>query len=877
MSIVARFTASDFYVDDGHMPIPINHSPMKRIILALFLIQSLAASAQYDPALKLWYNNPATIWEEALPLGNGKTGAMVFGGVQKARFQLNDNTLWSGFPDPGNNPNGPTVLPQVREAVFAGDYEKAAALWKKMQGPYSARYLPLGDLWLSFNFKDSIAEKYYRDLDLNNAIATVRYTKDGVEYTFETFTSFPAKAMVVRITANKKNALSFAAGLTSKLHFSTASTGGNMLVLKGKAPKFVANRPYEPKQVEYDTDEKGEGMNFEIQVKVQTEGGTVNAAGDQLNVSNATSVTIYLTEATSFNGFNKSPGLQGKNPTIEAMANMGKVSSIPYDLLKKAHIADYQALFNRVRLDLGQDAEALKLPTDQRLKEFNKRGGDNPLVSLYYQFGRYLMIAASRPGSRPTNLQGIWNDHVQPPWGSNYTTNINTEMNYWLAENTNLSECHQPLFAFMKELAVNGAVTAKVNYNIDEGWVVHHNSDLWAKTSPPGGWDWDEKGMPRWSCWPMAGVWFSTHLWEHYLFTGDLKFLREQAYPLMKGAAQFQLHWLIKDPVSGYLVTNPSTSPENTLKKDGKEYQVSMASTMDMSLIRELFTALIAAEDLLQIDAGFKAKLVKAKEQLYPFHIGQYGQLQEWFKDWDQPADKHRHLSHLFGLYPGSQITVQRTPELAAAAKQSLIHRGDVSTGWSMAWKVNWWARLQDAEHAYKILSDAFTYINPREVRETMGGGGTYPNLFDAHPPFQIDGNFGATAGITEMLLQSHDGRISLLPALPVNWPVGSVKGIKARGNFTISMQWKEQQLTRATIYSGSGGNCRIRTTIPVKVVEVSGKLANGSNSNKLAITYGVPPYEVVNRSAITPLPQTTEYIIDFPTVKGKTYTIVPK
>jgi alpha-L-fucosidase 2 len=337
------------------------------------------------------------------------------------------------------------------------------------------------------------------------------------------------------------------------------------------------------------------------------------------------------------------------------------------------------------------------------------------------------------------------------------------------------------------------------------------------------------------------------------------------------------LHWLIKDPASNYLITNPSTSPENTLKKDGKEYQVSMATTMDMSLLRELFTALINAADLLKTDAAFKAELEKAKAQLYPYHIGQYGQLQEWFKDWDQPTDKHRHLSHLFGLYPGSQITPLQTPELAAAAKQSLIHRGDVSTGWSMAWKVNWWARLQDGEHAYKILSDAFTYINPREIRETMGGGGTYPNLFDAHPPFQIDGNFGATAGITEMLLQSHDGRISLLPALPAAWPAGSVRGIKARGNFTVSLQWKNQKLEKAIIYSGSGGNCRIRTSIPVRVVEVHAKSASGNNPNKLNVSYGIPPYEVVNKSAITPLPASTEFVIDFNTVKGKTYTILPK
>ncbi|NML22205.1 glycoside hydrolase family 95 protein [Pseudoflavitalea sp. G-6-1-2] len=850
---------------------------MKHFVLSFFIFSALGAAAQQDPALKLWYNQPATAWEEALPLGNGKTGAMVFGGVQKEHYQLNDNTLWSGFPDPGNNPNGPTVLPQVRQAVFDGDYLKAAALWKKMQGPYSARYLPLGDLWLEFNHKDSTATQYYRDLDLNNAISTVRYTKDGVAYTRETFVSFPSRTMVVRISANKKGALNFNVGLTSKLHFETSTDPANLLVLKGKAPKFVANRPYEPKQVEYADDPKGEGMTFEIQVRVTTNGGSVYAEGNQLKVSNADVAVIYLTEATSFNGFNRSPVSEGKNPTVEARSNMTKVFPLPFDHLKKLHVNDYQSLFKRVQLNLGKNDELLKQPTDERLKQFVSHKGDNALQSLYYQFGRYLMIAASRPGSRPTNLQGIWNEHVQPPWGSNYTTNINTEMNYWLAENTNLSECHQPLFNFIKELSINGAVTAKVNYNINEGWTVHHNSDLWAKTSPPGGWEWDEKGMPRWSCWPMAGVWFSTHLWEHYLYTGDLKFLRETAYPLMKGAAQFQLQWLINDPQSGFLITNPSTSPENTLKKDGQEYQVSMATTMDMSLIRELFTALITASDLLKTDAGFKAKLVAAKAKLYPYHIGQYGQLQEWFKDWDQPTDKHRHLSHLFGLYPGSQITLNRTPELAAAAKQSLIHRGDVSTGWSMAWKVNWWARLQDGEHAYKILSDAFTYINPREVREVMGGGGTYPNLFDAHPPFQIDGNYGATAGMTEMLLQSHDGRISLLPALPAAWPTGSVRGIKARGNFTLSINWADGKLAKATILSGSGGNCRIRTTIPVKVVEVNAKPAAGENANMLNTAYGLPPYEVVNKSAITPLATVTEYVIEFPTVKGKTYTVVPK
>jgi len=868
------------------------------LLFTLCMLGAFGVSAQNqnDSKLKLWYDRPAKVWEEALPLGNGKTGAMVFGNVSRERIQLNNNTLWSGYPNAGNNPKGPEYLPKVRQAISNGDYAQAATYWKNnLQGPYSARFLTMADLFLDFKLKDSTTTTYHRELDLNTAVHMVTYKVGDVNYKRETIISYPDQVMAIRITSDKKNAVSFTAGISSKLKYSVSALQQNYLVLKGKAPKFVAHRDSEPQQVVYDENPNGEGMTFEVHVQVKTEGGTTKAVGDKINVTNANAVTIYLTDGTSFNGFDKSPGLEGKDPAIEAKGDMAKAFPKSFNAIKTAHIVDYSKIFTRVAFNLGMNPELAKLPTNVRLSRQGESGNDQELQVLYYQFGRYLMISSSRPGSQATNLQGIWNDHVQPPWGSNYTVNINTEMNYWPAENTNLSELHQPLFDFIERLSINGAKTAKVNYGIQQGWVLHHNTDIWAKTSPTGGYDWDSKGAPRWSAWPMGGAWLSTHLFEHYLYTGNKQFLREKGYPLMKGAAEFMLNWLVEDE-NGYLVTNPSTSPENIFKINGKSYEVSMASTMDMSIIRELFTDCIEAANALGIDQDFRIQLEKAKAKLYPYHIGKYGQLQEWFKDWDDPKDTHRHLSHLYGLFPGNQITIQNNPDLAAAAKQSLIHRGDVSTGWSMAWKINWWARLHDGNHALKILKAGLTLIDPagtiKEMQEgrgtpdlnargqltvdQMSGGGTYPNLLDAHPPFQIDGNFGATAGITEMLMQSHAGEISLLPALPTDWTTGSITGIKARGNFQVDINWDKGQLTKAKVYSVLGGNCRLNTSIPVKVVETESRSASGKNQNPLTIQPEKLEFIKSENAKLLDLEMRKSYVIDFETQKGKTYTIIP-
>ena len=846
-------------------------------LLLLGIILSFCSSdKQSSTDLKLWYDAPARIWEEALPLGNGSLGAMVFGNPLNEVYQMNEETLWSGPMEERNNPLGPAALPKIREAIDKGDYKLAESLWKNnSQGPYTARYLPLANLLLNMHSEGNDVEDFHRDLNISDATATVSYRINDVEYRRSSFISFPDRVMVIQLEADKKEAVSFDLGINSDLRHETL-IDGNKLILKGKAPYYVANRKYDPNQILYSNEKDGPGMNFEVHLLLIPQGGNIETNDSVLSLSNANSATIIVAAATSYHqdSFEQS-STDLTSAGTKAEEYLTKAQALGYKKLISRHREDYKNLFDRVILNLGEGKE--ELPVNKRLAAFQNDDSDKSLIALYYQYGRYLTIASSRAGSLPSNLQGIWNRHVQPPWGSNYTTNINTEMNYWPVETTGLQECFEPLLSFVERLSQEGAKTAKINYGIDRGWLAHHNSDAWAQTSPTGGYDQDPSGTPRWSCWPMAGVWFCQHLWEHYAFGGDKQYLGEKAYPLMKGAAEFMLQWLQEDPESGYLVTNPSSSPENNFKyidRDGNEQVgvIAKATTMDMSLIRDLFVNSIRASEILETDASFRDELKTALARLYPPHIGSKGQLQEWHKDFEDVDPEHRHVSHLLGLHPGKEVLPRINPDYAKACKRTLELRGDGGTGWAMAWKINFWARLEDGDHAYKMLKNGLRHVDATEV--SMKGGGTYSNMFDAHPPFQIDGNFGGTAGITEMLLQSHSDEIFVLPALPGNWSSGSVKGLRARGGFILDFDWENGALKNIAVLSTLGGNCRLRTHTALQAKSVSLQSAHDANPNGFYPKPSLPPLISNESESDVELSLKETYLTDFNTEKGKRYTL---